>query len=113
MANAFKTRKLADCLAGLKAAGISVAESQKGDSELFLDDPHSAANNFVAERQHPKVGKMKVAWNYIQFSDTAPTLGRHTPLLGEHTAEALAEAGLSQVEIDALFANGGALSENA
>ncbi len=111
MADAFKGRKLADCLSGLKAAGVPVAESQKGDSALFLDDPHSQQNNFVAERQHPKVGKMKVAWNYIQFSDTALTQGRHTPLLGEHTAEALAEAGLSQAEIDTLFANGGALSE--
>ena len=113
MAEAFNDRKLADCLAGLKAAGVPVAESQKGDSELFLDDPHSQQNNFVAERQHPKVGRIKVAWNYIQFSDTALTQGRHTPLLGEHTAEALAEAGLSQAEIDALFANGGALSEAA
>ncbi|MCB9930863.1 MAG: CoA transferase [Alphaproteobacteria bacterium] len=113
MAAAFQGRKLADCLAGLKGAGVPAAESQKGDSELFLDDPHSQQNNFVAERQHPKVGKLKVAWNYIQFSDTAPTLGRHTPLLGEHTAEVLAEAGLSQAEIDALFANGGALRETA
>ena len=111
MAAAFQDRKLADCLSGLKAAGVPVAESQKGDSELFLDDPHSQQNNFVAERQHPKVGRMKVAWNYIQFSDTALTQGRPTPLLGEHTAEALAEAGLSQAEIDDLFASGGALSE--
>lgn len=111
MAAEFKDRKLADCLSGLKAAGVPVAESQKGDSELFLDDPHSQQNNFVAERQHPKVGRMKVAWNYIQFSDTALTQGRPTPLLGEHTAEALAEAGLSQAEVDALFTNGGALSE--
>jgi len=111
LAEAFKTRKLADCLSGLRAAGVPVAESQKGDSELFLHDPHSQQNNFVAERQHPKVGRMKVAWNYIQFSDTVPTPSRHTPLLGEHTAEALAESGLSQAEIDALFANGGALSE--
>ena len=111
MAEVFKGKKVADCVSGLKAAGVPAAESQKGDSELFLDDPHSQENNFVAERQHPKVGKIKVAWNYIQFSNTALTKGRPTPLLGEHTSEALTEAGLSQTEIDTLFDNGGALTE--
>ncbi len=111
MAEAFKGRILADTLAGLKAVGVPVAEAQKGDSILFLDDPHSHANNMVAVRQHPRVGQIQVAWNYIQFSGTKPSLGRHTPLLGEHTSEVLAEAGLSEAEIATLFENGGALTE--
>lgn len=112
MAEAFESRKLADCLNELKAAGVPVAEAQKGDSILFLDDPHSQANNLVAERRHPRVGKMKAAWNYIQFSDTSSSQGRPTPLLGEHTADVLAEAGLSQTEIAALFDSGAALTES-
>jgi len=113
MAAAFAAKTLAETLSGLKSAGVPAAEAQAGDSELFLDDPHSAANNFVAERQHPKVGRMLTAWNYIQFGDTTLTAGLPTPLLGEQTADVLAEAGLKPDEIEALFANGAALAETA
>lgn len=111
MADAFAGRALKDVESGLKSAGVPAAEAQAGDSELFLDDPHSHANNMVAVRQHPKVGKMQTAWNYIQFASTALTAGRPTPLLGEQTAEVLAESGLSQADIDQLFADGAALAE--
>ncbi|HKK31531.1 MAG TPA: CoA transferase, partial [Alphaproteobacteria bacterium] len=70
-------------------------------------------NDFVAVRLHPKVGQIKTAWNYIQFSNTASSAGRPTPLLGEHTAEALAEAGFSATEIAELFESGAALAESA
>lgn len=113
MAAAFADRALADVLAGLKAAGVPATEAQAGDSELFLEDPNSIANDMVATRQHPKVGRMQTAWNYIQFADTAPTAGKPTPLLGEQTAEVLAEAGLSDGEIKALFESGAALAETA
>ncbi|MEQ9122192.1 MAG: CoA transferase, partial [Alphaproteobacteria bacterium] len=111
MAAAFAEKRLADALAGLKAAGVPAAEAQAGDSELFLEDPHSRANDMVAERVHPKVGRMQTAWNYIQFGGTALTAGRPTPLLGEQTAEVLAEAGLGEAEIEALFESGAALVE--
>ena len=113
MANAFQGRRLADTIAGLKATGVPATEAQTGDSELFLDDPHSLENRMVATRQHPKVGKMRTAWNYVQFADTASTAGRPTPLLGEHTRDVLAEAGLSPDEIDRLFADGAAVAETA
>jgi crotonobetainyl-CoA:carnitine CoA-transferase CaiB-like acyl-CoA transferase len=113
MAVAFGAMGLGDALSALKAAGVPVAEAQAGDSALFLDDPNSHANNFVATRQHPKVGKMQTAWNYIQFADTDLTQGRPTPLLGEQTAEVLKESGLSDAEIQALFDNDAALAETA
>ncbi len=111
MAAACAGRTLADVLAGLKAAGVPAAEAQPGDSEHFLNDPHSAANAFVTTRQHPKVGKLTTAWNYIQFGDTALTQGRPTPLLGEQTAEVLKESGLDDAKIRALFESGAALAE--
>lgn len=113
LAAAFATRGLEATLAGLRAAGVPAAEAQAGDSELFLEDPHSKANNMVAVRQHPKAGRIVTAWNYIQFSNTADTEGRATPLLGEQTAEVLAEAGLSDAEIARLFESGAALAETA
>lgn len=109
MAQAFAKMPLVDALAGLKAAGVPAAEAQKGDSEFFLDDPNSVANNMVAVRQHPTVGEIRTAWNYIQFDQTQPTLGRPTPLLGEHTAEALLEAGLSADAVAGLVKEGAAL----
>ncbi len=111
LAAAFAERELAPTLAALKAAGVPVAEAQAGDSELFLEDPHAAANDMVATRQHPKVGRMQSAWNYIQFADTALTAGRPTPLLGEQTADVLAEAGLSEAEIAQLFETGAAFAD--
>lgn len=113
MAAAFADKTLAEALDGLESAGVPAADAQAGDSELFLEDQNSIDNNMVAERQHPKVGKIVTAWNYIQFAETDMTLGRATPLLGEQTAEVLAESGLSTEEIDGLMASGAALAETA
>ena len=113
MAAAFGDRNLAEALSGLKAAGVPAAEARPGDNKLFLDDPHSIANGLVVARRHPKVGEIRTAWNYIQFADTTPSAGRPTPLLGQHTAEILAEAGLTGGEIEGLFTAGVALAEGA
>ncbi len=111
LATVFASKTVTGALISLKAAGVPAAEAQAGDSKLFLDDPHSHANNMVALRQHPKVGAMQTAWNYIQFAGTALTQGRPTPLLGEQTAEVLGEAGLTDAQIAQLFADGAALTE--
>ena len=54
---------------------------------------------------------MRIAWNYIGFRDTAPSAARPTPLLGEHSADVLAEAGLDEGEVEALLASGAVLAE--
>jgi crotonobetainyl-CoA:carnitine CoA-transferase CaiB-like acyl-CoA transferase len=110
-AEKFQEMKTKEALQGLKHAGIPAAEAQPGDSEHFLQDQNSHDNNLVCERVHPKVGKMQTAWNYIQFEETSPTAGKPTPLLGEQTAEVLAEAGLNEQDIEALFKSGAALTE--
>jgi formyl-CoA transferase len=38
----------------------------------------------------------------LHLSDTPPVMRRAAPLLGEHTREVLAEAGIPAAEIDAL-----------
>lgn len=113
MATVFAEKSLGETLEGLKSAGVPAAEAQAGDSELFLDDPNSIDNNMVAERDHPRAGKIRTAWNYIQFEQTAMTLGRSTPLLGEQTAEVLAEVGLPDGEIQELLDSGAAIVESA
>nr|MBC8239799.1 CoA transferase [Alphaproteobacteria bacterium] len=103
---AFATRELSETRAALQSAGVPSAEAQSGASELFLNDPHTMANDMVAITQHPIVGKLSVAWQSVQFGNTRPTEIRPTPLLGEHTDDAMGEVGYGEAEIRALHAAG-------
>jgi formyl-CoA transferase len=55
----------------------------------------------IVEVDHPKRGKYLTVGNPIKMSDS-PTEVRRSPLLGEHTAEVLAELGLSPAEVAVL-----------
>jgi crotonobetainyl-CoA:carnitine CoA-transferase CaiB-like acyl-CoA transferase len=57
----------------------------------LLDDPHLAERNFIEYLEHPEVGKRAhtgVPWRSATGPNGVP---RRAPLLGEHTAEVLAE----------------------
>jgi crotonobetainyl-CoA:carnitine CoA-transferase CaiB-like acyl-CoA transferase len=105
-AAAIAQRSVPDTLAALKAAGVPCAEAPPGDAEIFLDDPHAAANDMIAIRQHPKAGELRVAWQLVQFGDSRTSAGLPTPLLGEHTAQVLREVGYSEDAIRSLHADG-------
>ena len=83
------------------------------DSEVFLDHPHATANDIVAVREHPRAGKLRIAWQLVQFADTRSSDGLPTPLLGEHTASVLREIGYSESEIPSLHADGVVKTETA
>jgi crotonobetainyl-CoA:carnitine CoA-transferase CaiB-like acyl-CoA transferase len=85
---------------------VPCSEVPAADSEVFLDHAHAAANELVAIRDHPRVGKLRVAWQLVQFPDTLAPIGLATPLLGEHTADVLREVGYSEREISGLLADG-------
>ena len=53
-----------------------------------------------------RAGKLRVAWQLIQFGDTRASAGLPTPLLGEHTAQVLREVGYSEDAIRSLHADG-------
>jgi crotonobetainyl-CoA:carnitine CoA-transferase CaiB-like acyl-CoA transferase len=106
MARRCAARPLAETLALLQVAGVPCAPAVEGHSEIFLDDPHAAANDMIAHHQHPVLGRMRVAWHYVQFGNAVRTPGRPTPLLGEQTREVLQEAGCSDSEIAAVYAKG-------
>lgn len=111
--SAFSARSVSGTLAALKVAGVPAAEAPLGHAEIFLEDPHVVANGMVAVRQHPTGGQIRVQWRSVAFSDTASTEGRVTPLLGEHTADVMREAGFTPAEIEALSAEGVVKSEQA
>ncbi|MGE3919091.1 MAG: CoA transferase, partial [Hyphomicrobiaceae bacterium] len=106
LAAALGPRTVSDTLAALVAAGVPCAEAPAGHAEIFLEHPYVAENGMVAVRDHPKGGRLRVQWRSVVFSDTAPTAGRTTPLLGEHTAEVMSEAGFTLSEVNALLSQG-------
>jgi crotonobetainyl-CoA:carnitine CoA-transferase CaiB-like acyl-CoA transferase len=97
---------LDEALACLQAAGVPCAPAAAGDSEIFLDDPHAAANDMVATYQHAMLGRQRVARHYVRFGHTEVLQGRPTPLLGEHTREVLHEVGFTATTIADLHARG-------
>ena len=85
-------------LGKLKAVGVpcgkinSVAEA--------LDDPHTAARRMVDTVEHPVIGTLKMLGIPFKFSDTACSVRRAPPTLGQHSDEVLAkELGLDHQAI--------------
>jgi succinate--hydroxymethylglutarate CoA-transferase len=85
-------------LAKLKAAGIpcgkinSVAQA--------LDDPQTAARQMIETIEHPTVGALKMLGIPFKFSDTACSVRRPPPTLGQHSEEILSgELGLNDKAI--------------
>ncbi|MGZ5881429.1 MAG: CaiB/BaiF CoA transferase family protein [Xanthobacteraceae bacterium] len=77
----------------LKAVGVpsgrinSVADA--------LDDPHTAARDMIETVEHPTIGALKMLGIPFKFSDTACSVRRAPPTLGQHSDEVLAgELGL-------------------
>ena len=106
LAGRLAQRSVAETLTELRAAGVACSEVPAGDAEIFLGEPHTAANDMVAVCQHPKAGEMRIAWQLIRFGDTRLPAGLPTPLLGEHTSAVLREIGCSESEIESLHADG-------
>jgi glutaryl-CoA transferase len=92
--NAALARDDADAwLAKLMAVGIpcgkinSVAEA--------LDDPHTAARDMIETVEHATIGSLRMLGIPFKFSDTACSVRRPPPTLGQHSDEILSgELGL-------------------
>ncbi len=70
--------------------------------EEFLDDAQVRANQTVIQLERPETGPVPVLRSAPRFSGTPAGPPRPPPLLGEHTAEVLREAGFTDAEIEAL-----------
>ncbi len=70
--------------------------------EQVFQDPHTHAREMVVEMEHQVEGTIRGLGIPVKMSATPGRIRRPAPLLGQHTAEVLAEAGLSPEEIDRL-----------
>jgi crotonobetainyl-CoA:carnitine CoA-transferase CaiB-like acyl-CoA transferase len=69
-------------------------------------DPHTLAREMVVEMDHPTEGRVPALGIPVKLSDTAGSIRRVPPRLGEHTDELLRTVGYSAAEIDELRAKG-------
>jgi crotonobetainyl-CoA:carnitine CoA-transferase CaiB-like acyl-CoA transferase len=90
--------------AALQSAGIPTMPVH-GLADVF-DDPHVVASGVFEQVEHPTEGALRQARTPVTFSASARPELRHTPRLGEHTHEVLAELGVPRDEIDRLVAAG-------
>src|SRR3954463_9589113 len=67
---------------------------------------HAQARNMRMEIDHPVEGKVPNIGFAVKLSGTPQQVRRHPPLLGEHTEEVLAEAGIAGEQIERLRAEG-------
>jgi crotonobetainyl-CoA:carnitine CoA-transferase CaiB-like acyl-CoA transferase len=88
----------------LKAADIPVFPMHTLDS--LLEDPHLKDIDFFSEAKHPSVGTIRETAVPSEWHGTPPSNYRFPPMLGEHSAEVLAEVGYSPDEIDAMRLEG-------
>src|SRR5262249_17100085 len=101
---AIRNRDAPELEAALVAAGGRAARDN--NSKEVFDDPQIVARDVVRDVEHPRLGPMRAVRNPVLLDHDGPALDRHSPMLGEHSAEILRALGYSAAEIDALVASG-------
>lgn len=69
----------------IRAAGIPVSKVRSVDEAL--QDVQTAAREMVVAVQHPLIGELRLLGTPWKFSETAASIRRPPPLLGEHNDE--------------------------
>ena len=72
------------------------------DYDEVIDHPQVVRNGTVVSVEHPTLGDLRLVDHPVRLSGAERGPMRPPPLLGQHTIDVLLEAGLSQVEADAL-----------
>jgi len=101
---AFSGLRRAETLDALQAQSVAAAPVLR--SLEVLEDAWLRENGFLETWEHPRLGPMITVKGYADFSRTPGGFDRPTPEIGEHSAELLAEWGLSPERIAALLASG-------
>jgi crotonobetainyl-CoA:carnitine CoA-transferase CaiB-like acyl-CoA transferase len=103
VAQAMSTQSTEVWMARLNEADIPCMPMHDIDS--LLQDPHLQAVGMLQEVDHPTEGRLQEIGVPVSFSGT-PGLNvqKPAPRLGQHSAEVLREAGLSEEAVQALLA---------
>ncbi|WP_207221160.1 CaiB/BaiF CoA transferase family protein [Pseudoduganella lutea] len=83
------TRTTAEWVALMETAGVPCGPINTLDK--VFDDPQVQARGMRIEMPHPVAGTVPLVANPIRLSATPVTYDRPPPMLGEHTAEVLAD----------------------
>src|SRR5436853_3427027 len=84
----------------LERAGVPCGLLQTYDQ--VFHDPHLLSRAFFPDAPHSRLGPVKQIASPMRLSETPTRMVRAGPLLGEHSAEVLAELGYSRDEIGKL-----------
>jgi crotonobetainyl-CoA:carnitine CoA-transferase CaiB-like acyl-CoA transferase len=95
-------RPATEWFALLDGAGVPCEISDPFFGQRFHDDPEIEALGLTARFENPIVGRFDQVGLSYQFSDTTASIPYGPVVLGQESAEVLAELGYSRVEIDAL-----------
>jgi benzylsuccinate CoA-transferase BbsF subunit len=85
----------------LQAAGVAAGVVQ--NAAQLAEDPHLRARGFIAQTDHPELGRLLHGGMPLKLSLTPGAVRRHAPLLGEHNDDLLRTLlGLDASEIQRL-----------
>jgi crotonobetainyl-CoA:carnitine CoA-transferase CaiB-like acyl-CoA transferase len=102
VADTLKTKTTAEWVALLDDNDIPVTPLH--DIKSLLDDPHLNDVGFFRLVDHPTEGRLRMTQVPGSWSASQPQVRSLPPGLGDHTAQVLREAGLSESEIERLMA---------
>ena len=85
-----------DVIGTLREYGVPCAPVVDGYNTGFFSDPQARANSMAVTLTHPSLGDIHFSGNLVSFDglDTLPK--RPTPLLGQHTAQILANSAMTR-----------------
>ena len=95
-----RTLSSADVLDRLQHAGVPCAPILTLDK--VAGEPQTAASGMLISAKHPRLPDYRAVGLPIRWDGVRPPVSRVPPLLGEHTAEVLAELGYDQTAIKEL-----------
>ena len=97
-------RPMAHWLDSFQAAGVPCNPIQ--DYGQVFSDPHLKARSYFWDGPHATAGAVRQLGSPMRMSETPTRRELAGPVLGQHTAEVLAEAGYSATEVAALREKG-------